>query len=526
MDNLPPDQPTSQTPAPNTQKAPAPVTPVTHGRPWYRSKKGVTLAVILLILLGILSFVPGGKLPFLRHLMYAMGYSYEEGQKMSLLKGLLSWNEHSKIMRGELPDPNEISVFGAAGGALSSADKAQNKLIDINSVNAALAKRGQKGDYLQGSYNDPIYNSARANGEKTDASVRVQKQDVSANTQANNAQNADVYFGEDPSAIQRDKNDAFNSVDTLKKVANKPVEGFSGSTWLDRVIDKAVRSDTDLSTLANTIDRSGTTLAQLGNVAKAGDTKAKRDMYWAWLMGRIARRTPQTLLKKTLASTSFDGAELPRSVFTTSGFSGVGINPDDVVADMDSVQKYLDQDKDCQEALNRGMSAAGNENLGEKIGRLNKSSFPATCSDIGGDNDTYMGTLQSIESSCSRMKSAYEQVQRGCATISLELSDDQCESTTLRSYYTEFKATCNQILAKCEEQSGGDPAALQACRDNKWATRSSSETYGSNFNSDKLEGDRDKIFYEKGDSEGRLNTRFFPGVDWGGSLWVDSHAAD
>lgn len=530
MDNLPQDTaPISPTPAPAEPAEPV-YAPMESSRPWWYSKKVWSAAAVLLVLIGILSFVPAGKIPFLRQLMYAMGYSYEEGQKTSFLKALLSWNEHRKILRGELPDPNAVLVFGSDGGAFNSAaGKAQNKLFDLNSVNAALVKSGKKADKLAGSYNDPAQNAVRANGAsgEDDEAVRIGKQDAVANTQAN-AQKADVFFGEDSSIVARDKKDGFNSVNILKKVAVKPVAGHSGNDWLDRVIDKAVRSDTDLSSFVKSMDHSGSSLAQIGGVAKVGDSRAKRDMYWAWLMGRAARRTPQTLLKKTLASASFDGAEMPRSVFTSSGFSGVGIKPDDVLSDMDSVQQYLDQDKNCQAAMNQTSQMTNPDGLGEQISHLTASSFPATCSDVGGNNDTYMGTLQGIENSCSQMHSAYEQIQKQCATLDIALNGNQCHSDKLTSYYDDFVAMCGSERAKCEQME--DPEEQAQCL-TLWKDFSSSEKRGEyQWDINELEHERDQLMYEhdqSGNATGRLNTDFFPGVNWGGSrLWIDGNAAN
>lgn len=522
MDNLPQEQPSVSVPA---QVAAQPVVPVVPGRRWYHSKKVWSVAVVLLILLGILSFVPAGKIPFLRQLMYAMGYSYEEGQKTSFLKALLSWNEHRKILNGEIPDPNEMSVFGTDAGAFNSAtNKAQNKLIDINSVNAALAKSGKKGDKLAGAYYDPAQDAARANGaaSEDDATVRIGNKDATANTQANNAKNADVFFGEDSSLIARDKKDGYNSVNTLKKVAIKPIAGSSGMDWLGRTIDKAVRNDTDLTDFSKALDNSGTALAQIGNVAKVGDSRAKRDMYWAWLMGRAARRTPQTLLKKTLASASFDGAEMPRSVFTASGFSGVGIRADDVLADMDSVQQYLDQDKNCQEAINQGMGMANDEELASQIQGL-AGSFPANCEAVEDGGGTYMGTLTSISNTCKNMKTAYEQIQNRCSTLSL-VNDSQCESVKLASYYEDFATMCAAEKQKCEEMPDDSEESAQAKAQcfADWGGISSNESHeGYPWDSDDLAGEVQTTFYKNN----RLNTDYFPGFDWGSGLWLDGDIA-
>ncbi len=526
MDKLPeqiPQQESFAQPMPQQE----PYVPVQEGeRRWWQSKKIWAVAAVLLLLLGVLSFVPVSKLPFLRNLVYAMGYTPDELKNMSFLKALLSWNEHAKMMRGELPDPDEANIFGAAGGAFNATlAGAQNKLIDIRAVNKSLAKQGQAGDNLAGAYQNPA-----KQGKEDD--IVVKDKNAAAKSEANAAKNGEVFFGDDISARQRDKNDGFNSTNQLKKVANPPVAGSSGDSWLDRLVDKAMRSETDLSDFSKSRDSGGTMLAKMGNMRKIGDSRAKRDMYWAWLMGRTARRTPHVILKKTLASSSFDGAELPRSVFTTSGFSGVGIKPDDVLADMDSVQKYLDQDKDCQEAMVAGWNSADMNTLGENIngdengngGLVN--SFPNTCGELAENGaGAYTGALNAISAQCQQMRAAYENIRQKCASLAIDLDNSQCQFVTLNSYVTEFASTCEEERAACYELEGEDAQAECLA---KWADRSSNDPFGmgNSFSKGQLENDIAGTFYQDGNSENGFNHDYFPGINWGGSHLIDGRVAD
>ncbi len=508
MDNLP-EQPQEQAPS-------VPVEQVR--RPWWQSKKLWVAAVVLLLFLGVLSFVPVSKLPFLRNLAYAMGYTPDDIKNISFLKALLSWNEHSKIMRGELPDPDEVSIFGSAGGSFNTTlAGAQNKLIDIRAVNKSLAKQGQK--------NDPVTGSSDKTAAQKKDDIVVANKDASAQTQANSSKDAGVFFGDDISARARDKNDAFDSTNQLKKVANPPVAGTSGDSWLDRLVDKASRSETDLSEFTKSFDGSGTALAQMGNMRKIGDSRAKRDMYWAWLMGRAARRSPHLVLKKTLASASFDGAELPRSVFTVSGFSGVGIKPDDILADMDNVQKYLDQDKECQSAMTAGWNSGDMNQMAENISGLT-AAFPKTCGEMEANGaGSYTGTLTAISSQCQQMKSAYENIRQKCSSLSVDVQDSQCKFETLSAYATEFAETCEQEKSACDELATEEEKA--ACLE-QWQTRSSSEPFGmgNSFDTGKLENDTLNTFYQDGDKDNGFNLSNIPGINWGGSNLVDGRIAD
>ena len=480
--------------------------------------------VILLFLLGIGGLVPVGKIPLLRNLVYAMGYSIDEAQGISFFKALFSWNEHNKMVRGEIPDPDEVNIFGAQGGSFNSTQaQAENKLIDIRSVNAALAKRGQKGDYITGVYDDP---TAAARGENSrnsvqrdKSAVRLTKDGVSAQTQANAAQNTEVFFGEDANAVLRDKNDAFNSVNTLKKVAKLPIAGVSkGTDWFDRAVERAAYGQVDLSEFLKKNDRSSTSIAQIGSIARVGDTRATRDMYWAWMMGRAAHRTPQVLLKKTLASASFDGAEMPRSVFTSSGFGGVAINADDVLADMTNVQNYLDQDKNCEDAVERaGQQMPTSQTMYDQINQLS-GAFPATC---GARPGNYLNLLQAVENSCRQMKSAWEAAQRTCGTLSLVLNNNQCRFENLHAHYTAFDEYCKSLEDACAALEDPEEQALcvQLAHD-----QSSHEDFpdgvGGSYNAERLEGDDGEVLGQLYDERGRLNTDYFPGVDWGESIRV------
>ncbi len=484
-----------------------------NAAPYVRSKKLWCVAVVLLILLGIGALVPVSKIPFLRNLAYAMGYTPDETKKISFLKALFTWNDHSKMVRGELPDPEEMPILSNTDPANL---RARNKLINIRSVNAVLSRQGKRGDYIAGAYNRP-------EGEnKQSSAVVVSNTKVSAGTQANIPTTGAVLFGEDASAVVRNRKDGFDSVNTLKKLANTPIAGSTADKddWFMRAVDRAVQNDVDFSDVKKDMDKSHTALFQFGGIGKLGDSRAKRDMYYAWLTGRAARRTPQVILKKTLASAGFNGAEMPKSVFTVSGFSGVAIRPDDVVADMDSVQKYLEMDKECQAALQHGNQPEIMDTVKGQIEGL-PASFPATC---GARSNEFVTNLQGINNNCRQLQRAYENVQRGCSTLSLNLQDTQCKTDGIETYYTAFNNYCNAEEETCRAMT--DPDAQRACFERVNAL-SSAQDYSEPgslivYNSNNLEGDVHDVFY---DEEGQFNNSYFPGVNWGRSLWVDGSAA-
>ncbi len=517
----------AQTPAPAaTQPAPAATQPAASAtqpvprenfprRPWYRSPKMCLGILLLLFLLGGATLVPVSKIPFLRNLVYAMGFSPDDAKKLSFLKALLSWTDHQKRMNGELPSGDELSAFGARGGFNSANEQAKNKLINYRAVNASLAKRGKKGDYLSGTYDDTL---DQATG-RYQSNISVDNPEAAANTQANKTDVSQVFFGEDASNQYRDKNDGFNSVNTLKKVANKPVAGTSGEDWLGRLIDKARSTDSGLEEITKKFDRDATNIAKLGSSTKVGDTRARRDLYWAWFMGRAGRRTPQMALKKTLAAASFDGADMPRTVFTTSGFAGIALSADDIIADMDNVKKYLEQDKNCMDAIGRGFENINMDELWTEIQTV-RDAVPKTCAEA--NSGAYGNAITAVQAHCRQMKGAYLGMRQNCATLDIELSDSQCNTFKLPYYQSEFQAYCAQEVAACA--TAADPAACYE-NVNTMARQSFTDSDGNTITIDEISEETDKTFYKNGDPEGSLNLNYFTGIKWettvGGMLGDD-----
>lgn len=484
----------------------------------FHSKKAWALLVFFLLLLFVGGFVPVGKLPFLRNLAYAMGYTPDETQKISLLRALFSWNEHQKILRGELPDPNAVSVFGEGGGFLTAAGaRAQNKLINMRAVNSSLAKRGKAQDKLQGS----SYSSLAA-GAQQEADVTIANTGVSAATQANAAKVGEVYFGQDVSVIARDKRDGYNSVNTLKKIANPNIAGGSkGEDWLGRLVDKATRSDPGLANIAKNVDKGGM-LSKLGGVREQGNSKAQKDMYYAWLFGKTARRTPNPVLKKTLASAGFNGGEMPKSVFSASGFSGVGINPDDVIADMDSVDKYLKQDKECQEAMSiiGGQVKETKTKLFEQIKKLQ---FPATCDEAF--ESKYADILSGITKACELVHQAYQN-DLG-SKCSIQGTAGNCGGTdVLAGRFNSYLNYCLEKQKECDTLV--DTVEQDSCKQSiQKAEQFSSEECTPNCGSAAVSQAQQDTFHvdENGNpvrnpDNPRDEGGFLPQLDWSGSFWV------
>ena len=154
---------------------------------------------------------------------------------------------------------------------------------------------------------------------------------------------------------------------------------------------------------------------------------------------------------------------------------------------MTNVQNYLDQDKNCQDAVTRAKQQIDTESLRTKINSL-AGKFPQTCADRPGE---YLSQLQGIINGCQQMKNSWESAQRVCGTLSLVLDNNQCHFETLTAYYTEFDAFCAAQEAACAALE--DPGEQTTCM-----TLAEQETSHQDFpkeegvptwNADQLDGD-------------------------------------
>jgi len=496
-----------------------------------RSKRAWAVLALLLFLLAIGTLVPVSRLPFVRNLVYAMGYTPEETMRISLFKAIFSWNEHNKIMRGEISDPNAIDVFGAAEAAARAAEQArggarpQDGLFNYNAVNARHRLQGQGVEQVVGS------TGYKADGDRDEAhksAIELSGSDVISNTDANGSKVGDVFFGQEVGGVERDKNDGFNSTNSLKRLSLPIVAGGSasgGKDWFLERVDKAFRQDASLDGLENEMQARGLA-GGLGNL-KVGNTKEERDLYWAWLTGRAARRTPQVILKKTLASAGFDGADIPKSVFLASGYSGVGINPDDVVADITTAEDYLKQDEACARAMNEEFNDSYDkavEDMRTTIRGLG-GSFPVNCA-ASGNGSAFNNALASVQSQCNAMRTKFSKVASRCAYMKVNVGNDLCYNrfgnlaNDFKSYcdekYEEVRRTCasaaDPVTCFNRERTAVDVLTVNDEKDNLEGT------IGAQLKGHDLQTEINAGYFNDSDPEGGLKTAYFPSADWEGTL--------
>jgi len=433
-------------------------------RPWYVRKRMWAVLVLLVMLLLGSWFVPAGKIPLLRQIVAAMGYSADEAEKTSLLKALLNWREHNRIARGEKEDSDELAVFtnsnvlaNAIGvNGMDEPGKVKNSLYNVASVNAALAKQGKQAEKVTGS----AYTGPRGEEDPNAPAVSVTDTRASAATQAN-AQTADVYFGADVSAVGRNKKDGYNSVNLLSKIRNPHITGGAGAgDWLDRLIDKASMESSGMENLFD--NNEGKNMKAMNSeMTNLGKTRAQRDMYFAWLMSRAANRTPQVILKKTLASAGWEGGELHNMVFTAGGFSGVNIKEADIEVDINKVEKYLGADERCEAAI-KATDATINNAMEQAIASINGlwNKFPTTC-DEANDN-SFLEELAKIRAQCEQARAAYNVLSNGCSAMRVNVGS--CTTNKLEDRFAAYQLYCQTAADECTAHSQNDPEFdEQAC---------------------------------------------------------------
>ena len=507
-------------PPPPSMLNPAAVKQAVHDT--LRSKRAWAALAVILFLLSLGTLVPVGKIPLLRNLVYAMGFTPEETMRLSLFKALFTWNEHDKIVRGELPDPNALDVFGSAEAAARSAEQvrggaqAKSGLFNYNAINAQRRRQGQQAEQVAGAsgYQE---DSDRSDGHNS--TIALDNPNAVSNTDANAAKVEDVFFGQEVGGVSRDRRDGYNSVNSLKKL-NFPVAGGTSASgakdWFMEFADRATRQDAELGGLEDELQSRGL-LSGMGKTEQVGNTKADRDLYWAWLTGRAARRTPQMVLKKTLAAAGFDGAELPKTVFLASGFSGVGINPDDVVADLSNVKKYMEMDKNCRAAMDVADNATS-EKIKTMRDNINNISnyIPHTCGDRNDNKVHFNSAISSAKQTCEEMKKAYSVMAGHCKVIQINIGNCDKEPSSSAAI-DDFDKACQQAEAGCAP-GPTQQACLADVANRTWQDLTE-------WSREEVENGIKKDYYKDGDPDKGLSREYFPQVE-GSGVWVDENAVD
>lgn len=418
--------------------------------------KRLWVVVILFAFLGIGGgLIPAGKIPLFSSLVKAMGFSQSEADEMTLLKALLKWQqkrqEENADKQAELT-AEEIAANARASAALSLAltdeEAAQNErnlassLISMRKLNLDQRQKGGKVDAIRGAVKQV------AGEEIQDNAVKVSNIDVpNVNTEANANTKAEVFFGQDASATLRDEQHGFNSTKILTKIENPHIAGGTSSTWLTDTIDKAMLADANLGQLTKELNTKGHGV-DFDDIKNIGKDRPHRDLNYAWLTGQATYRTPNRLLKKTLAAAGFNGEDMPKKVFDSSlSGIGVGIDPNDVNQDAKGIKERMAKEDNCRNKILLGTDKKdAYDNLKGSIKNL-AAAFPKKCTDVLADNvGDFNALLANIRNQCQAINQYYSDLQQDCK---IAYTPGKCPSLDYSQRFQKFKSACE---TKCNQE--------------------------------------------------------------------------
>ena len=424
-------------------------------------------AVIILFLFigGVGGLIPAAKIPLFSALVQAMGFSKEDAGEMSLLQALLKWHQKLQAQQADKSAPlsaDEIEANARASAerslALSAYESEQNKnnltssLINMRKLNSDQRRKGEPVDAIRGAVKQI------AGDEKEDNAVKVKNIDVPVvKTESNTDTKSEVFFGQDAGVTPRDIRDGFNSTKILTKIENPHIAGSTSATWLTDMIDKAMIRDVNLGQLPKELNTKGHGV-NFDDIKNVGKDRPHRDLNYAWLTGKATYRTPNRLLKKTLAAAGFNGEDMPRRVFDASLLGvGLGIDPTEVNQDAQSIRDRMAKDEKCQSKLSSQSPKKNSyENIKKSIGQIAKS-FPRTCADVlkSGSSDNLNAHLSSISKECKAINSYYSELQTDC-NVAFKKGD--CPVLRYEGSFNAFVAACEDVYKKCMAETTTDEA--------------------------------------------------------------------
>ena len=422
------------------------------------------LAVLLFLFLGsITGLVPVEKIPFLRSVAYALGFTKDDTSRISFLRALLAWADKAIGLPGDWSVDSSSLLAGKLGSGLGISTDAEN-IADLNArmtryngqtslINmAALQKlqreKGRPQDGLLGAVMP-----APGQAEAQAAPAQLIGDHVEVRTESTRVQ-GDVYFGSDAGAINRDARDAYDSSKTLAKVKNPRIADGKPIDWFVNTTQRLMQTTGPLGGANRQLE--GTRISWGDNVSTVGDRKERRDLYRAWITSRMSKYTSNLMLKKSLADVGFLGADIPMMVAMSVG-GGVQIDAASFQEDQEGWKEYLEFERKCQEALN----TAGNRihNTVQEFNTLVKSNsqwdFPANCTEAYPAAPSYQQSrfqagISRIASYCKQINTDYTTLENKCY-LQVNRPQNVCDKgiqTTYQAHWNNFVGACKNEFDK------------------------------------------------------------------------------
>ena len=461
---------------PPPQKPPKPQQPKPSRRRWL----WVLGIICFLFLGGISSWVPVGRIPLLRNLAYAMGFTPDDTARISFLRALLTWTDKTIGLPGNWSDdPSRISLFAGrsrtgagknAGDENDAAglnvrmdrDSGQTSLINIGALHKLQREKGRALDSVRGAV---MPGPGQAEAQADPAQLRDDR--VVVRTESNRVQ-SDVYFGTDADAVGRAAQDGYDSSKTLAKVKNPHIADGKPIDWLLNTTQRLMQTNNPLGGKNRQLE--GTRVSWGDSMESLGDKKDRKDLYRAWITSRMAKYTSNLMLKKSLADVGFLGAELPTMASMTLG-GGMQIDGSSFQEDQEGWKEYLEFERKCKETLNKMFDDNDGEinntlkNFQKLYDDKNPSLvYPANCYEMrqasAGAKSNFVSQMETVRDSCKKIRAGYESLESDCMMVISKGMDCDNEEISKGSYgelWEKGKKECNDAFdAAFLSWQGGD----------------------------------------------------------------------
>lgn len=474
---------------PQKQMVPPPNTPQQPSEKPHKRKRRwlwVLAALLALFLITVGGFVPVENIPILRNIAHAMGFTPEQAKKMSFLRALLTWTDKTLGLNGKLSAgptiEGESRLFSTRPGEEGTATGEEGEdaalkgkmarytgktsLFDMRALNELQRSKGRRLDQISGTV-------LLLPGQKAETRAAMRDTEVTVRTEANRDK-GEVYFGSDASAINREFNDGYDSIKTLKKVANPHIADGNPIDWLEQMSSRMMKADTGLMGIDKELKTS--VVGWKNENGEVGNNKPLRDLYHAWITSRMSNYTNSIMLKKSLADSSFLGAAIPSHASESLTFGGVRVDTDSLENDQEGWKEYLEFEKNCKEELMAtGHGGPMVQNAVDSFNNLfpetnwsgtapENANFPTSCKGVlnsSYEKSTFFkNTVSVIRKACHDMVDGYKKLETSCK-MAVDYVTNRCDSNNIvgdvrahyQARYTAFQSYCKEKYCKEQEEA-------------------------------------------------------------------------
>lgn len=444
-----------------------------QGDSFYRellwSKRFWLTIVLLSFFLYTTVAVPVSKIPLLRTLVEAMGYTEQETHQISFFKALLTWNEHSKTLKAQEAEDWQArySTAKAVNDSLESARNNPGRLLDLRAVNRSLQEQGKATEELTRAglalpESTKDIQPVQMSGRERQLSTQPPSSTTASGEETGQATDA-VFFGEDTDQILQETQSGF---DTTKVLAGVQAPGTIDSVPTDWKL-QAADSFWDRHryvTFNNKLVNEGQMSKVKGpDIHSTREIKPRADVVYAWMTSRASRRTQNMAFKKTLSSAGFIGADLNRPLLLTS-MDGTGVLPMDeqqIERDFNIAQDRVKLEEKCSAAMEKLTSDDGTNVIFEamdKAAQVRKGlkNHVSNCSKVLWKKgiDKFKEDLKVMDKYCRDSRDAYAPVKTACR---MEIVEGSCNSTPLSTAVAGLFGECNDAYQLCVKQNENAP---------------------------------------------------------------------